>query len=211
VTTAACAVAERKVEAPTTDEPVAMVLTEALMEPLEKLAVHPWFAVRGAGETEWERWEIWSHGEWGRVRRSYGDPLKGPRDDVRLHGVIRGAAAAKFIECLRRESPKYEHRNTYRAWPGPNSNTYVDVMLQRCNFHADLPATAIGKDWRGIFGVSWTSGGTGVQVSTPIIGFRIGLTEGVQIHIFGLTIGIDWWPPAIIVPIGDARIGFGDR
>ena len=188
-----------------------MVLSEALMEPLEQLARHPWFAVRGAGETEWERWEIWSYGEWGRVNRSHGDPLKGARDDVRLHGVIRGEAATKFIDCLRRESPTYEHRNTYRAWPGPNSNTYVDIMLRRCNFHADLPPTAIGKDWRGIFGISWTSGGTGFQVSTPIIGFRLGFTEGFQIHLFGLTIGVDLWPPAIIVPVGDGRIGFGDR
>lgn len=52
---------------------------------------------------------------------------------------------------------------------------------------------------------------TGVQVSTPLLGFKIGLREGVEIHVFHLAFGIDLWRPAIIVPLGPGRIGFADR
>jgi hypothetical protein len=96
------------------------------------------------------------------------------------------------------------------GWPGPNSNTYVDVMMRRCKLRADLPATAIGKDFRGWIGASWTSGGTGFQIETPLVGVKLGLTEGVEVHILALTIGVDWWPPALILPLGGGRIGFAD-
>jgi hypothetical protein len=76
---------------------------------------------------------------------------------------------------------------------------------------AELPPTSIGKDYRGAIGVSRTTGGTGVQLETPVVGLRIGLTEGVQLHVFGLAIGVDWWPPAIVLPVGEGRLGFADR
>lgn len=213
--TLSCTVYKRQVKVPSDDVPTAMVLSFTLLHPLDKIARHAWFAVRDKGEMRWERWEIGSYSSsngpnaWGHVRRHTGSPLSG--SNTRVHGIIRGETARKFIDCLRKRSPHYQHRKLYVPWPGPNSNTYVDVMMRRCGFRADLPATAIGKDYRGIIGLSFSSGGTGVQLDTPIIGVRIGLTEGVQVHIFGLTIGIDLWPPAIIVPVGEGRIGFADR
>jgi len=50
-----------------------------------------------------------------------------------------------------------------------------------------------------------------VQVETPVLGFKIGLKEGVEVHIIGLSFGIDLWPPALIVPWGSGRLGFADR
>ncbi len=210
-----CTIYKRQVKVPTDDVPTAMVLSFTLMHPLDSIARHAWFAVRDKGEKRWERWEIGSYSRsngphaWGHVRRNRGNPLYG--SNTRVHGIIRGDTARRFIKCLRAKSPRYEHRNLYVPWPGPNSNTYVDTMMRRCGFRADLPSTAIGKDHRGWLGLSLTSGGTGVQLETPLVGVRIGLTEGIQIHVFGLTIGIDWWPPAIIVPVGEGRIGFADR
>lgn len=132
--------------------------------------------------------------------------------DVRLHGSWHGNEAAEAIVCLKREVPRYPHKNVYRAWPGPNSNTFVDYMLRECGLHADLPATAIGKDYRGlVFGASLTAGGTGVQVETAILGAKLGLTEGIEVHLFQMAWGIDVWPPALIVPIGPGRFGFDDR
>ena len=119
--------------------------------------------------------------------------------------------AEKMIACIRREAPSYPHRNSYHGWPGPNSNTFVDYMMRKCGLRANLAAPSIGKDYRGLIGLSWTSGGTGFQFETPLLGFKLGLTEGIEIHLLGLGIGIDWWPPAIIVPIGPGRIGFDDR
>ena len=84
-------------------------------------------------------------------------------------------------------------------------------LLRECDIPASLSSTAIGKDYRGLIGAGVTSEGTGVQLETPIIGLKLGLKEGVEVHILGLSLGIDLWPPAIIVPIGEGRIGFGDR
>ena len=96
-------------------------------------------------------------------------------------------------------------------FPGPNSNTFGDEMLRRCKLHASLPATSVGKDWRGWIGAGVTSEGTGVQLETPIFGIKLGLKEGIEIHVIGLSFGIDLWPPAIIVPLGPGRLGFADR
>ncbi len=54
------------------------------------------------------------------------------------------------------------------------------MVLRTCKLSASLPATAIGKDWRGLFGAGITSERTGVQVETPIIGVKLGLKEGVE-------------------------------
>ena len=212
-----CIIKRRPLVLPKDDIATAMVLSSSQGVPAGKVARHPWFVVRASGESRWERWEIVASptgGEFGSVDRNYRDPFDyypGDKEDVRIHGIVRGADADRFIKCLREESPKYPHRKTYRVWPGPNSNTYVDYMLRKCNMHADLPSTAIGKDYRGIIGVSFTSGGTGIQLETPLVGLKIGLTEGIEIHLFSLAFGIDWWPPAIIVPIDPGRIGFEDR
>ncbi|MBK9029819.1 MAG: DUF3750 domain-containing protein [Myxococcales bacterium] len=99
----------------------------------------------------------------------------------------------------------------YRGWPGPNSNTFGDVMLRRCGLHASLPATAIGKDWRGWVGASWTTEGTGFQIEAAGFGLRLGLREGVEVHVLGLAFGVELWPPALIVPLAGGRLGFADR
>ncbi len=64
---------------------------------------------------------------------------------------------------------------------------------------------------RGWFGASWTTEGTGFQVESPVLGLRLGLKEGVEVHVLGLPFGVDLWPPAIILPIGVGRLGIADR
>lgn len=216
VAAAGCVIFQREVALPEGDGPFVLVGSAALVEPMNDLARHPWIAVKRPGG-QWERWEVMccpNSSPMSTVQRSNVDPLSdygGGGGDVHVHGVFGGKRAAKMIECIEREGPRYPHRNTYRAWPGPNSNTFVDYMARACDIPVDLPATSIGKDHRGLIGVSWTAGGTGFQVETPIAGVKLGLTEGVEVHLFGLALGVDWWPPAIIVPLGPGRIGFDDR
>jgi len=214
---AACVVARRPAVVPREGEPAALVGSAALMHPLNDLARHPWVALRDR-DGHWERWEVMccpeDGGEMGTVRHSSIDPLDdhgGGGGDVRVHGVWRGAEAERIATCVRREAPAYPYRDRYHAWPGPNSNTFVDWLIRTCSLHVDLPGPNIGKDYRGLIGVSTTSGGTGVQLETPLAGLKLGLTEGVEVHLLGLALGIDLWPPALIVPLGPGRIGFDDR
>ena len=182
-----------------------LLISGGLGHPIEAIARHPWFAVRPAGAARWQVWEVGGGGE---TDAPFDNP---PYVEPILHGVWRGAAAERAIACLAREAPPWLAALDYRGWPGPNSNTFGDVMLRRCDLHASLPATAIGKDWRGWVGASWTSEGTGVQVEAAGFGLRVGLFEGVEVHALGLAFGVDLWPPALIVPLGGGRLGFADR
>lgn len=213
-----CVLGARPAAVPEDGEPTAVLASGPLMEPLHVLARHAWFAVRDRGQTEWERWEIWRHDAsecdvWGYVCRRNLDALSwgGGEGSVRVHSILRGAEATRFIACLRAAAPVYPNRSFYAPWPGPNSNTFVDVMLRQCGWEASLPATAVGKDYRGFFGASLTSGGTGIQLESAMLGLKVGLKEGIQIHVLALTLGIDFWPFAIEVPGGIGRIGWEDE
>jgi hypothetical protein len=203
-----CVILPRSLEPPPNDETTVAVLTGTLGHPLDDIARHPWFAVRLKGHQRWETYEVGGGGveeDPFHSHGGYGDPI--------LHGLWRGEEAERAAACLEREAPAVKARieRGYVFYPGPNSNTFGDEMLRRCDLHASLPATSVGKDWRGWIGAGVTSEGTGVQIETPLIGLKIGLKEGIELHILGLAIGIDLWPPAIILPLGVGRLGFADR
>lgn len=200
-----CTIFDRPLRAPDNSQATVLLLSGGLGHPMDQIARHPWFATRRAGENDWQLFEVGGGGTMANPfdHRPYVEPI--------LHGVWRGRTAERGIACLEREAPKWKAALHYRFYPGPNSNTFGDVMLRRCKLRASLPATSVGKDWRGVIGVTRTTEGTGAQIETPIVGLRVGLKEGVEIHIIGLSFGIDLWPPAIIVPLGPGRIGFADR
>lgn len=212
-----CVVLQRPLEVPAGDGPAVLVGSASLPAPLNDLARHPWVALRDRGA--WERWEVMccpgdAPAGLGTVERSNVGPLEdygAGGGDVRVHGVFDGERARAMIACVRERAPRYPHRHTYTVWPGPNSNTFVEWLLRACSIPIDLPGPSIGKDYRGLFGVSTTSGGTGIQLETPVAGIKIGATEGIELHILTLTIGIDLWPPAILLPLGPGRLGFDDR
>lgn len=212
-----CVADQRPVKVPRGDTAAVIVGSAALPPPINGVARHPWVALRDAGQHEWERWEVMccpGSRPLGTVRRSIRSPLSdygGAGGDVRLHGVIFGKEAERIAACVRERAPHYPHKDNYLVWPGPNSNTVVDWLLRECDIPVDLPAGCIGKDYRGVVGASLTSGGTGVQLETPLIGIKLGATEGIELHLFTFSVGFDWWPPAIIVPVGSGRLGFEDR
>jgi uncharacterized protein DUF3750 len=205
---AGCIVGKRSLTMPGNDETTVALLSGGLGHPMEDVARHPWFAVRLKGELRWQIYEVGGGGE-------EDDPFHShpPYIDPILHGLWRGGEGERAASCIAVVGPEVKAyiQSHYVFYPGPNSNTFGDVVLRRCKLSASLPATAIGKDWRGAFGAGITSERTGLQVETPIAGFRIGLKEGVEVHILGLSFGIDLWPPAIILPLGPGRIGFADR
>ncbi len=203
-----CIVAKQSLTMPPNDETTVALLTGTLGHPLDDIARHPWFAVRKRGEQRWETYEVGGGGSEDDPfahHHSYGNPI--------LHKVWRGAQAEAAAACLEKygHEVKRDIEDHYIFYPGPNSNTYGDRMLRKCGLHASLPSTSVGKDWRGLIGGGVTSEGTGLQLETPIFGIRIGLKEGIEVHIIGLAFGVDFWPPAIILPLGPGRIGFADR
>lgn len=193
----------------------AVALVSAPIPVLGPVARHTWLVVRAPGEAGWERWDLYENGTGphGRVTRvevldggALADMGNGP---AIVEWVVEGEEAAAFTTCIRREAPRYPARERYRAWPGPNSNSFVDAMLRACDLARPMSATAIGKDYRGLVGFSLAREGTGAQLETPLVGASLGLREGVELHAFALTVGVDLWPPALLLPAGDGRFGFG--
>jgi hypothetical protein len=201
------------------DDGVATVrlMSATLPQPLTALATHTFIVVRGAGEHALERWEVWQHADaggtsFGHVHKDLLPPWGSVGGgNALVERTWRGERADAFTRCLREQAPVYENRNRYLAWPGPNSNTFVAAMLRACGLPAELPPTAVGKDYLGLLGGSPTTRGTGAQVETPLVGVLVGLHEGVEVHVLGLSVGVSFWPPAVKLPIGDGRTGFGER
>lgn len=104
------------------------------------------------------------------------------------------------------EAPLGRH---YRRWPGPNSNTFIAWVVERTpGLHAELHHNAVGKDFPDGLRVGRTSAGWGGEVETAYLGIGVGLAQGLELHLLGLTAGIDFWPPAIKLPFLP-RLGFG--
>jgi hypothetical protein len=203
----ACVVLARPLRAPPPDQDAVLLLTGGLPPPMDQIARHPWLATRRAGASSWDVWEVGGGG-------GTDDPLHNPPYVAPiLHKTWTGARARAAIDCIERVAPgvKAQIERDYFLVPGPNSNTFGDVVLRRCKLAASLPASAVGKDFRGWIGAGLTSERTGVQIETALFGVKLGLREGIELHLLGLTFGLDLWPPALLLPLGPGRLGFADR
>ena len=117
---------------------------------------------------------------------------------------MAGEKAEKIIPQIYAAVNSYPYQNFYRAYPGPNSNSFVSHVIRSVKgLNVVLPSNAIGKDWlcgRKFFAISESK--TGVQFSFyAMLGFTIGLLDGIEINIIGLSFGIDFLKPALKLPI----------
>ena len=106
----------------------------------------------------------------------------------------------------------YPYADTYRVYPGPNSNTFLaHIGREVPALKLDLPANAIGKDYRRITSpVGISSSGSRVQATLlGLLGVNVGLGEGVEVNLLGLNFGVDLNSPGLRLPFV-GRIGFDD-
>ncbi|PHQ69052.1 MAG: hypothetical protein COB93_09035 [Sneathiella sp.] len=119
---------------------------------------------------------------------------------------LRGSAAEAVIPKIEKVIDNYPHKSDYRLWPGPNSNSFIaHIGRQLPELKLDLPPTAIGKDFivGGAFSDTAVSG-QGIQLSLGgLAGFTLSPVEGVELHLLGLTVGVDVDDIALKLP------GFG--
>ena len=172
-------------------------------------AIHTWIVLKqGAGP--YERYDLTAWGEPIRVN--------GFVPDGRWFGQVPsviyaadGTQADALIPRMRAAIAEYKYRNLgdYRAWPGPNSNTFVASVLAAVpETGASLPATAIGKDFPadGRW-IALTPSRTGVRLSLGGYGgLTIAWVEGLEINLLGAVVGLDLRRPALQLP-GLGRLG----
>lgn len=122
----------------------------------------------------------------------------------------RGAGVDALIDRIERTVAAYPYQNSYRIWPGPNSNTFTAFVLRELpELRVDLPAHAVGKDYLGARVVAPPPSGTGVQVSVfGVLGLLAAVEEGVELNVLGLTFGIDPNDLALELPLVGS-LGFG--
>ena len=79
----------------------------------------------------------------------------------------RGANVDPMIERIRAAVASYPYPHAYRAWPGPNSNTFTAYIARQVpELHLDLPSNAVGKDFLpGGALFARAHSGSGLQVS----------------------------------------------
>jgi hypothetical protein len=124
---------------------------------------------------------------------------------------VDGAQAEALIPKIRHfiENYRFKAYGDYSAWPGPNSNTFVQAALDAVpELQAVLPPTAIGKDFPYTGKLAGlTASGSGVYASLAgYIGISIGWVEGFEINFFGAVLGFDIRRPALKLP-GLGRLG----
>jgi hypothetical protein len=173
-------------------------------------AVHTWIVVKERGAARYSRYDC----------TAWGDPIRvdGFAADGRWFGAtpetvvgVDGAQAEHLIPRIRSviETYKFRAYGDYIPWPGPNSNTFVQAVLNAVpELKAVLPPTAIGKDypyrgdWYGL-----TPSRTGAFVSAGgYLGLTVGWVEGIELNFFGGVLGLDVRHPALKFP-GIGRLG----
>lgn len=204
-------------DAGTTDDGIIQVYAARTVRWRGVLGVHTWIATKKTGEDYYTRMEVMGYAlRWGRhsvqIRRGQPDRYwYGNRPEL-LREIRGGDEVDGLIDRLRYASENYQYDGRYNIWPGPNSNTFLAYLGRRVpELNLELPSNAIGKDYLpGGSVLAATPSGRGFQFSLGgALGFMLGLEEGVEINIAGLTAGVDFSPPAIKLP-AVGRIGFSD-
>jgi hypothetical protein len=196
----------------TTEEAVVQVYGARTWGWRGALAVHTWIAIKRQGAAAYERHEVIG---W-RLRR--GMPALVSHNGIpdaywfgsapELYRDIRGDEAKAAIARIEAAIAAYPWKDEYVTWPGPNSNTFVAWVAREAALGVDLPPTAIGKDFTGAAIFTAPPGGAGLQFSLfGLLGLIVGLEEGIEVNLLGLSFGLDLNAPALRLP-ALGRIGF---
>lgn len=177
-------------------------------------AVHPWLIAKRSGDRAYTRYDVVGWGGGNVVRTNYALPdglWFGSEPEVLVDR--RGEGVDALIDRIEAAVETYPFPREYRSYPGPNSNTFLaHIGREVPELQLDLPANAIGKDYRAITSpVGLAPSGSGAQLSLlGLLGVTVALEEGVELNVLGLNFGVDFNRPALRLPsIG--RLGLPDR
>lgn len=194
-------------------EPVVQVYAARTVRWRGYFGVHTWIAAKRRGAAEYTVYEV---NGW-RLRRTGSSVAVSNRppdarwfgNEPRLLAQAAGPGVEGLIDRIEAAVDAYPYADTYRIWPGPNSNTFTAHVLRAVpELRVDLPATAIGKDYLGWDLFARSPSGTGGQVSVlGVLGVLAAVEEGLEINVLGLTFGVDPLDLALKVPLA-GRIGW---
>jgi hypothetical protein len=115
------------------------------------IAVHYWYVV--IRENQPERWEIWqqpslSRNSWGHLHKNLMPANSGVGNGASwLETFWTGQRGQQLAEMIENSPQTYPYKHCYRYFPGPNSNTYVQWILNQAGSHHRLSIKGIGKHY----------------------------------------------------------------
>ena len=198
----------------TTPEPVVQAYGARAFRWRGAFAVHTWISVKRRDAAQFTTYEVIGWRSWHGLpalssrqgapdRHWFGSPPA-------LYLDRRGAGVEALIDQVEAAIASYPFQDTYRTWPGPNSNSFTAYVARAVpELGLELPPHAVGKDYLGATSfVAPAPSGTGYQVSLfGLIGLLAARDEGLEFTLLGLTFGIDPLDLAIKLP-GVGRIGW---
>ncbi len=171
-------------------------------------AVHTWLAAKPANADRYTRyevigWRLYGGGSGLSITDDEAPDAEWYGAPPSLIGDLRGSAAERVIGQLPQAAASYPYARIYRAWPGPNSNTFTAHLGRAIpELRLDLPSLAIGKDYLSLDRpVAPAPSGTGYQFSLGgVVGATVARVEGIELNLFGLVTGVDFMRPALKFP-----------
>jgi hypothetical protein len=191
----------------TTPEAVIQVYAARAVSWRGIFSMHTWIALKPSGAPRYTRYEVLGFGVANgapaiRIDRMGPDNYWfGARPQVILDR--RGLDVDAIIERIHAAVLSYPYPHEYRAWPGPNSNTFTAYIARQISeLGLDLPSNAIGKDFLpGGALFAKAPSGSGFQVSLyGLAGILVAAEEGLEVNVLGLNIGVDPAVPALKLP-----------
>ena len=115
-------------------------------------AIHTWIAVKRTGESAYTVYDVVG---W---RSRHGQPVMRIRHDIpdrywyggkpRILREHRGPGIDNLINAVDKAAHAYPWKTTYKAFPGPNSNTFIAwIAKQVPELDLKLPLSAIGSGY----------------------------------------------------------------
>jgi hypothetical protein len=167
---------------------------------------HCWLGLKPAGQ---KYYDIYQSTLWQRfygkpsLTESRGSPDRywfGHRPQV-IKSLV-GDPAAKLIPEIQAAIASYPYRDSYYAWPGPNSNSFIAYVGRHVpGLGLKMPSNALGSaflGWNHFFAM--TPDHRGLQFSWwGVLGVSVGL-DRFELTLLGLKLGLSWRPWGIIWP-----------
>jgi hypothetical protein len=191
----------------TTPEAVVQVYAARVIGWRGVFGVHTWIAVKPAAAAEYTVYELIG---WRLRWQDSALVVRHRAPDARWFGSApelvaekRGAEVDELIARIDKAAHAYPWAGEYTTWPGPNSNTFTAWVLRAVpELEADLPPTAIGKDYSGKKLVGSAPSGRGFQFSLfGLVGLTASIVEGLEVNLLGLTFGINPFDPSLKLPL----------
>ena len=175
------------------------------------IAVHYWFVILKTSGAD--RWEVWQHPEksecsWGHLHKNLMAINAGvDQGDSWVEAEWHDERAHILTTVIENSPANYPDQNRYHYWPGPNSNTYAQWILNQVNSSVGLSPQGLGKDYHGLCYFKKT--GPITYFSTPLLGFKIIWPKRFELHLLTFPIILELKPFKISLPFTPANQPLG--